>query len=145
MRAALEARMAKNRASREVRSKRLQRENPARALFREWSSEMKAEFGTTPRWGGAEYSLAKKLVSEEGFDEAAEIVRHFIKTWKKRRTSAQERRDELPPMKLCWSLRERLKAEIDGVVRIPTSKRERVLRGEYDDEAAQDAPTVGWG
>ena len=145
--AAMGKKLARNKASRERRAAKRQKTNPTAELHREWVSSMKSEFGlvTVPSWAGAEYALAKKLVGELGFDEATRLVRYFIGTWKERRTAAQERRDELPGMKLCWSIRARVLAEMEGAVSRPTSKRERLLRGEYDQASAEASPMEGWG
>jgi hypothetical protein len=145
--AALGKKLAKNRVSRERRAVKRQKTNPVAELHREWVSSMKSELGlvTVPAWAGAEYSLGKKLVGELGFEKAARLVRYFIETWSERKTAAQERRDEIPYMKLVWVLRARVLAEMEGAVSRPTSKRERVLRGEYDQASADASPMRGWG
>ena len=145
--AAIGKKLARNRVSRERRAAKRQKTNPAAELHREWVSSMRNEFElvTVPSWAGAEYSLAKKLVTELGFEKAARLVRYFVETWTERRTAVQERRDELPGLKLCWTIRARVLAEMEGAVSRPTSKRERVLRGEYDQASAEASPMEGWG
>lgn len=145
--AAIGKKLARNKASRERKAAKRQKTNPAAELHREWVSSMRGELGltTVPNWTGADYALAKKLVGELGFGEAAKLVRYFIETWKERRTAVQERRDELPGMKLCWSLRARVLAEMEGVVSRPQSKRDRLLRGEFDQASADASPMEGWG
>lgn len=145
--AAIGKKLARNKASRERKAAKRKQTKPAAELHREWVSSMRSELGlvTVPNWTGADYALAKKLVGELGFGEAAKLVRYFIETWKERRTAVQERRDELPGMKLCWTLRARVLAEMEGVVSRPQSKRDRLLRGEFDQESADASPMEGWG
>ena len=140
-------RLARNKKVRERRAVKRQEEKPTSELHREWVSSMRGEFGVdvVPTWAGAEYALAKKLVRELGFEQASSLVRYFIGTWKERRSGAQERRGELPRMKLCWTLRGRVLAEMEGAVSRPRSKRDKVLRGEYDSESAAASPSRGWG
>lgn len=146
MKAAVEQRLARNRAAVARRQAKRQRSNPAAELHREWVIAVKEHFAVSSApWGGAEYALGKRLVGELGYERAAEVVRYFVATWKSRRTGWQERRDDLPSMKLCWTLRGRIEAELDGHVRCPESKREKVLRGEYDPDSAAASPDRGWG
>jgi len=145
--AAINKRLERNRKSRERRAEKRRQTRPVTELHREWVSSMRVKFGVdvVPKWAGADYSLAKKFVLEFGFEKAMALVRYFIETWEERRTSAQERREELPSMKLCWYLRAQLLAELEGVVSRPKSKREKVLRGEYDPASAEVSPSRGWG
>jgi hypothetical protein len=145
--ASINKKLARNKATHERQAAKRRETKPASELHREWVSSMRSQLGlkTVPKWTGAEYSLAQKMVGEFGYDRATDIVRYFVATWEERRTGAQERRDELPGMKLCWSLRGRLLAELEGAVSRPQSKRERLLRGEYDPESAAASPMEGWG
>lgn len=145
--AAIGKKLARNKASRERRATRRQETNPVAELHREWFSSMKSEWGvkTTPSWTGADYALAKKLVGELGYNGALELLRYFVATWRERRTAVQERRDEIPGMKLVWTLRARVLAEMEGAVSRPQSKRDRILRGEYDQRSADASPMEGWG
>jgi len=93
---------------------------------------------TIPRWAGEDWALAKKLIGDIGFDKAVDIVRHFILTWEARR----RRRDALPGMKLCWTIRQRLLGEVEGDLKVPKSKAERLMRGEFEED---DSPKTGWG
>lgn len=144
---AINEKLAKNKKIREKKKKKREETKPVKELHAEWVVAMRGHFGVTqvPEWTGAEYSLAKKLVSDVGFEKAAKIINYYVNTWRKRRTSAQERRNELPNMKICWSLRSRLLAELEGAVSCPKSKRERILKGEYNPVLASAAPSRGWG
>jgi len=135
-----------NKIKNDKKAAKRQETNPVKELHREWISSMRGEFElkTVPSWAGVDYSLSKKLVNEFGYDKAVDLIRYFIETWTKRRTGFQERRGELPCVKLCWSLRTRLLAEMEGVVKCPMSKRERVMRGEYNQSSADVSPLRGW-
>jgi hypothetical protein len=146
MRAAVEQKLARNRAARQRRQQKKRAANPAAELHREWAMAMREHCGVElAPWDAAEYALGKRLVQEVGYERAVDLVRYFVSTWPVRRSRLQERRDDLPGMKLCWTIRGRLGAEIDGVVSRPTSKRERVIRGEFDPISAEASPKVGWG
>jgi hypothetical protein len=145
--AKIERKLERNKRVNERRAEKRRKTKPASELRAEWVSAVSEEFdlAKVPPWLGADYKLAKLLVQEQGFDGAVDIVRYFISTWRERRTGVQERNNELPAMKLCWSLRGRILAEKEGVVSRPKSKREKVLRGEYDAESAAVSPSRGWG
>jgi len=145
--AAVNKKLAKNKASHERRAAKRQKTDPVGELHREWISVMSSELNleTIPRWAGAEYALAKKLLNELGFDKSVRFVTYFVETWMNRRTAAQARREEIPSMRVCWAQRAQVLAEMEGAVNRPKSKRERLLRGEFDQELADASPMEGWG
>jgi len=123
------------------REARKQKTDPVGSLHREWVVSMRGLLGdgvTVPQWAGEDWGLAKKLVGEIGFNPAVDVIRHFIDTWESRR----RRRDALPGMKLCWTIRQRLLGEIEGDLKVPKSKAERLMRGEYEEDSS---PKSGWG
>lgn len=139
--------LEKNKAVRERRISKRQKEKPVAELRKEWVAVMREcyELETVPPWSGADFKLAKMLVKECGFEDAVEIVRCFVATWDRRRNGYQERRGDMPSMKVCWNLRGRIVAELEGAVQCPVSKREKVQRGEYDARSAAASPLRGWG
>lgn len=115
--------------------------DPVGSLHREWVVSMRHLLGDgvdVPRWAGEDWGLAKKLVKDLGFDTSVDVIRHFIATWEARR----RHRDAIPGMKLCWTIRQRLLGEVQGNLTVPTSKAERLMRGEYEKD---ESPKTGWG
>lgn len=130
----------KREASRRKRRSKRKRSNPQAELHVEWSTEFRELYGKdveVPGWGPAERSLAKKLIGEIGFDKALAMVRHFVRTWPKRTFEG------VPGMKLMWTMRQRMLAEMSGSVSV-SAKRDRLLNDEWSDDSA-DGPSEGWG
>jgi hypothetical protein len=118
------------------------KERPVAALHDEWVVAMRGLLGadaTVPPWAGEDWSLAKKLIGDIGFDKAVDVIRHFVGTWEARR----RKRDAVPGMKLCWTIRQRLLGEVEGKLTVPKSKAERLMRGEY--RGKDNSPKTGWG
>lgn len=123
------------------RKAKKQKERPVAALNDEWAVSMRGLLGegvTIPKWAGEDWALAKKLIGDIGFDKSVDVIRHFVSTWEARR----RRRGALPGMKLCWTIRQRLLGEVEGDLRVPKSKAERLMRGEFEED---DSPKTGWG
>ena len=123
------------------RKAKKQKERPVAALHDEWAVAMRGLLGSgviIPKWAGEDWALAKKLIGDLGFDTSVDVVRHFIETWEARR----RRKDALPGMKLCWTIRQRLLGELQGTLRAPKSKAEQLMRGEY---RKSNSPKTGWG
>ena len=122
-------------ASREKRRNRKVRQRPWVVLMEEWHEEMKGAFGkdyTSSPWGEAEKALARKFIKEDGFDEALELVRRFLRTWNRTGT---------PGFKLFWTMRDSVRAELRGQA---DTRQKRVNRDEYNAERAATCPDVGW-
>jgi hypothetical protein len=137
---ALSAQREKSEAARKKTAERRKRSNPQAELHAEWSGLFREAFGAdleVPKWGPAERSLASKLAKEFGFDETVGMVRHFIGTWKERAF------DGVPSVKLLWSMRQRVLAEISGAVKV-NAKAHRILNDEWDKESSS-GPSEGWG
>jgi len=116
--------------------------SPAKWLGKEWSVMVARRFpGVTVEWGGAEFALAKKLIDEQGFDKAVEIIDHFLGTWDRRKMS----RKGMPGFKLLWVMRDTLIAEIKGLAKVPELRETRIASGEYSEEGADASPSQGWG
>jgi hypothetical protein len=115
-------------------------------LFAEWVAAMREVYGEDlkiPKWPVEDKKLATRLIREQGWDTAVEVIRHFVSTWKGRMTREQRARNELPPFKLCWTIRVKLLAEIDGIATAPKSREEQMERGEFD--ADESECQSGWG
>ena len=116
--------------------------SPAKWLGKEWANMVTRRFpGLEVTWGGAEFALAKKLVDEQGFDRALEIIDHFLSTWGRRKMS----RKGTPGFKLLWVMRDTLIAEMKGLAKVPELRETRIASGEYSEEGADANPTQGWG
>ena len=129
----------------EARARRVQKRretSPAKWLGREWKALMRQRFpGDEVEWTGAEAALAKKLIDERGFDDALKLFKHFFDTWDRRKAS----RSGTPGLKLLWVMRERLTAEMAGMVKVPELRETRIRSGEFSEEAAEASPSRGWG
>jgi len=115
-------------------------------LFAEWAAAMRKVYGEdlrVPPWPVEDKKIATRLIREQGWDTAVEVVRHFISTWKGRMTKNQRARNELPPFKLCWTIRVKLLAEMDGIATAPKSREDQLQRGEF--KGGRNAPKSGWG
>jgi len=119
-----------------------------RQLHVEWVKTMRELYGHNlfvAPWGVVEVKLAKALIKEVGFGRAVEVVKHFVGTWNGRQRPGDVAKGAMPSLRLCWSIREKLVAEIDGVVATPRSKADRLQDGEWDEQAARLSPSEGWG
>lgn len=129
----------KTAAARAKRRKRRKKGDAQTELHVEWSAEFRSLYGKgteVPPWGPAERSLARKLIAEIGFDKALEMTRHFVSTWKSRTF------DGVPGVRLMWTIRQRLLAEMTGAVGV-NAKREKLMSDEWDETSA--GPSDGWG
>jgi len=137
---------AKKKAAQAKRRAKRSRTRPEAELQVEWTDRFRTVLKQVevPAWGPAERSLAKKLADDLGFDQAVVLIRHFLDTWEARRWKKQEARGDVPSMKLCWHIRQKLLAELEGTVKTPVSKRSRLMSDEYDEESAANSPDEGW-
>ena len=134
-RAAMKETRERREASKVKKRDRKIRRRPWIVLMEDWHEEMKGRFGkdfVSSPWGEAEKALARKLVNTEGFDEALELVRYFVRTWNRNGT---------PGFKLFWTMRDSVRAELHGQA---NTKKERVNRDEYNEERAATCPDIGW-
>jgi len=140
------AQAEKKKAAQARRRSKRSKTRPEAELQVEWTARFRMVLKQTevPPWGPAERSLAKKMAEELGFDQALVLIRHFLDTWEARRWRKQEQRGDVPSMKLCWHIRQKLLAELEGTVKTPVSKRSRLMSDEYDEESAANSPDEGW-
>ena len=75
-----------------------------------------------------EKNLSKDLIEEYGFSDTVKILRQYFKTFNAR----IKNRDAVPSFGLFYSLRGILKAEIDGVIKEPKSREEKVKRADFN-------------
>jgi hypothetical protein len=141
LRAALKTAAEKGAASRErKRAKRLtSASGSAGELHIEWSTAYRRKFGTAPvPWGPAEKSLAKKLVTEHGFDRSVDIVRRFFSSW----DELPNRTNAPPILKVMWYRVADIVADLDGVKPIRARQAWSGMDAEYRDDGS---PSEGWG
>jgi len=137
----------KNRAGKERSDQKRKERHPDRDLHAEWSAAVRLAFGEAvrvPEWHGEDREHARRLVRDLGLERATDVVRHYIWTWKARRTANQEAEGVMPFMRSCWVLRERLMAEIDGLTKVPRTREEWMALREWNPEDAKASPKVGW-
>jgi hypothetical protein len=110
----------------------------------EWHEEMTGAFGVNFRsspWGEAERKLCRALLKEETFERALQMVRHFIRTWEERG------RGGTPGFRLFWAMRDSVRAEVRGQVKVVSQVSRRRIdlnHDEWDADAERDSPAVGW-
>lgn len=137
-RAAMKEQRERREAAQAKKRSRKIRQRPWVVLMEDWHEELKGVFGkkfVSSPWGKAEKALARKLIKEVGFDDALEMVRHFIRTWSRNGT---------PGFKLFWTMRDGVRAELRGQTTRSRSRQERVNRDEYNAERAATCPDIGW-
>lgn len=146
--AAIKATSRKTSKAAEKRDAKRKKDQPIRELRVVWVEALRGLYGDelkVPPWRGEDFGLAKKLIKDlGGVEQASKVVRHFVSTWEARMTSGQRARGDMPSVKVCWVLRQKLVAELDGLAKMPQSKRERLQTREYSEEAAAASPKQGW-
>lgn len=116
--------------------------SPAKWLGKEWSAAYRRRFpGAEVEWTGAEVALAKRLVDERGFDNALKLINHFFDTWDRRKAS----RSGTPGLRLLWVMRGQLAAEMEGRVKVPELREQKINSGEWTEGVEAANPTQGWG
>lgn len=111
----------------------------AAELHVEWSTAYRRKFGAAPvAWGPAERSLAKRLVTEHGFERAVDVVRRFFESW----DVFPNKSDAPPVLKVMWYRVADLVADLDGVKPLRSRTGWSVADAEYREDSS---PSEGWG
>lgn len=98
-------------------------------LFYEWCSLMKERNKNVdvPKWSVKERTLLKSMIKEYDFDSVVKMFIQYFKTFNAR----IKNREAIPSVGFFYSIRGVLKAEIDGIVKEPKSRQDKLKRADF--------------